>query len=71
MTSKLRTVAMFVIVNIWTVFHMKFIGLRIFLIYLCTFHIPISNIPLVISLEGKAKYGFHAGVMLFLVFKTS
>jgi hypothetical protein len=54
----------FVIVNLYKIFHTKFVD--VVMIYCHTkFHMPNSYGSLVIAIKPKTKYRFHAAAMLF------
>jgi len=69
-TSKVCTIAMFVIPYLLILFCTEFVDMSI--IYLHTrFHLPISNDLLLIAIKPKAKCSFYAAAILFYILEKN
>jgi hypothetical protein len=62
-TSMVRIVAMFLIVDSGTIFNRKFLSMCMICLH-AKIHVLNSNSLLIVAIKPKAKYRFHAAAIL-------
>jgi len=65
---KFHTIAMFLIVDLYTIFHTEFVGMVMVCLH-TKFQMSRSNGSLIITIKLITKHRFHAAVMFSTVYK--